>query len=636
MDQDPSFEVSSISKEMDADPTYGDPIGFEEAQSITAGQPEVHEPVESEESIIDEGKKVLKAGVDITNALLNPLDPRSRNRDTITRMAVGASEIATDPYLVGANLIDKLGGIDPNDPESLNIAVQSQIAALERIRDKAQKRMGDEGTDYIAGGTKFGISIAALAKMKVAQALWGKVLQGAGTGYYFGLTDYKPKEGEAYKFSEAHKQARDTAIAGAVIPVAGQALAKTGQGIKHVAQGTKEIFAKSPAKLYKQAIPEGELKGNIAALRDKSLESKVPGVKLTVGQKIAKAEKLKSPQAPALEHIAKDVVPEQLGSTGRGGQQIAARAKAVGSIAKDQKTLQAAIEKRDAVTKPLYEKAHKMIVKLDKKFNDRIAKLPPMKQAMREAKEMAKTEEILRGKPISTSERLHFAKIKLDEMLTKTDKVGAPALSNTQRRQVAESKQFLTSWLRKRNPEYGKAMDQYAKLSKPIDRMKVGQRLEEKLVSPVADAKEHSLTFAREMKKLKTKEEFGKPLWSKLTKKQQNRMEAVLEDLHTNSRYMTQTNEALKSAAERTKSKGIGPIGAFQPLISAARSRIDAKMSAFTKRGYAQLAKLMKDPEKFADMLEDASPAHQKVIGEIMYKWISNPAIIGTAQAEDK
>jgi hypothetical protein len=567
------------------------------------------------------------------------------------RAAIGAVKAIVKPALFATRVAEEMFDVNGEDPDSTSSFLSGFLDDLNKLRDRGMVRMGlGDSPDIIGEGMEVAMPIGIAAKAKIVQRLLsntpsGRVIKdkvadlarenptvaaslaSAGLGGYFGLIEYQPEEGKPYDWEKARESGETAAMVGAVIPAAIKGAVATGAGAKKLA--TKP-FTADPVKIFRKAIPdEKQAEKAIAAMRDPALESKVPGVKLTVGQRVAKDPRVAAPQVAAVEDIAKQVKPEVLGTTGVAGKQAIARQKAVESIAKTDKELKSAIAARSKKVDPLYKKAFEAPVKIDDKAKDkfmrRIAVLTPIKTAVKEAEVMAKDEAILRGKKISTTEDMHFIKLKLDEMLSKTDVTGKTALVGTKRKQVMESKKFLESWLRKRNPDYGKALDTFHKMSKPINRMKVGQLLSAKLKHPVSEAKERAASFAGELTKLKTKEKYGKSLFATLTKKQQGRMESVLEDLHSNARFTEQAKEAAKIVTEETASKGIGPIGAFKPLLSAARSRIDSKMGEITKRGYQQLAELVKDPKAFADMLEKASPKEKAAMNKIIHKWVSTP-----------
>jgi len=142
-------------------------------------------------------------------------DMMTRIKNDAIRHYIGISELLTDPLLLGAHITDRIAGTNSA------VSIQSKIDALNKIKDEAKKANRVEGFDFLSKGGKFGTTMLGLGKLKIAQTLWGKGLQGVGIGGYFGAAEYKPEEGQPYSLAEAAESgAYSAAIGGVAAPAA--------------------------------------------------------------------------------------------------------------------------------------------------------------------------------------------------------------------------------------------------------------------------------------------------------------------------------------------------------------------------------------------------------------------------------
>lgn len=169
----------------------------------------------------------------------------------------------------------------------------------------------------------------------------------------------------------------------------------------------------------------------------------------------------------------------------------AARVGALQNIAGDASQRAAAEGARKASTSGLYADADAAVVQLDDAFRGFMQR-PAFKAAVQQAERLAKNEGLAdlffrgpKGEPIAiTGQGAHYVKKALDDAMDRGSKsyMGDAAARATGRTQEA----FL-GWLDKTVPEYGMAKEVFADLSKPINRMDVGQRLLDKTTSAVRD-----------------------------------------------------------------------------------------------------------------------------------------------------
>ena len=188
----------------------------------------------------------------------------------------------------------------------------------------------------------------------------------------------------------------------------------------------------------------------------------------------------------------------------RAAQQAEAITRAVRGVGRTAADIADAELARANVTRPMYQKADKILSKIDDQFTQ-LAERPSMQAAITRAERLAadkgipfeigRTTNILdsSGNPLAITHRgdlpgtsIHFIKQALDDMVTD------PATFGIGKAEVGAVKQIrgeFLDWVKQtnKNPDYLQARDVFAKMSEPINQMKVGQFLEGKLVPALGE-----------------------------------------------------------------------------------------------------------------------------------------------------
>jgi hypothetical protein len=188
----------------------------------------------------------------------------------------------------------------------------------------------------------------------------------------------------------------------------------------------------------------------------------------------------------------------------RAAQQAEAQLRAVRGVGKTAVDIADSELTRANITRPMYKKADQILSKVDDDFT-RLTERPSMQAAITRAERLAadkgipfeigRTANILdsSGNPLTIAHRgelpgtsIHFIKQALDDMITD------PATFGIGKAEVGAVKQIrgeFLDWVKQtsKNPAYLEARDTFAKLSEPINQMKVGQFLESKLVPALGE-----------------------------------------------------------------------------------------------------------------------------------------------------
>lgn len=362
----------------------------------------------------------------------------------------------------------------------------------------------------------------------------------------------------------------------------------------------------SPKETAYLATAEGRAPELIAQLRAPGGEI-VPGSLPTAAQK---ASPLGLTEFSALGTSAAKALPTPYYA--REGANEAARLASLRTVGGTPDDLTAAIAARTAATDPLYAAAEARKFLADPKLMA-LSDDPYIKQAMPEAARLSQSQ----GITFETNPTLylHNVKISLDDMLSKT---GDTALARGARSQVMDVRKRLLGWLESKVPEYGAARTTFAKMSKPINQMEVGQYLEGKLTAPLKGGAERAGVFATAvkdaagtLKRATSNEARFKALTDVLTPDQVRVVNAIRDDLERVQVTKTQARLGASASPDARRLASAAGEGLRTPpllnrvatvasdIMSRLKGKIDRKLAI-------QLATEMLDPEAAANVLEKA------------------------------
>jgi hypothetical protein len=216
-------------------------------------------------------------------------------------------------------------------------------------------------------------------------------------------------------------------------------------------------------------------------------KSMTPGVEYTASEAAPSSGGL-----AAMQRWAEQAAPEDYAF--RRKQNVEARRAALEGIAGSEPERLAALAERESVTKPLYEQAMSEMVPVDESLRI-LLKRPSMQSAFNQAKAISAEQ----GKPIPadlqkailsgeipaeiSGEALHWIKLGLDELRS----LPTESIGKVQQRAIKDTVNAFEDWRGQNIPIYGQAQSEFARLSKPITRMDVGQALYEKVAPALSD-----------------------------------------------------------------------------------------------------------------------------------------------------
>ncbi len=316
------------------------------------------------------------------------------------------------------------------------------------------------------------------------------------------------------------------AAIGGAIPIIGKFAGESGRLLKEYA--INPLFKPSKAALNKLIEDAGGVEQARVAI-DRAIKAgkTMSGESYTLGQAG------KNAGLASTERARSAVNPENFQPIYQAQRE--ARVKALQGIGQDDVAVNAAIESRDKAAQVLYGKAFSSDAmrrdltsqKLKQKavtsaggIHQRIPDTtmqniedlatpelrelmhrPAFESAAKQAITLARNKGINIGDPTQSLQGLHYIKLALDDALQPT---AATSLGRNASASIMDMRDKLSVELEKIAPLYGNAKSTYSEMSKPINQMKIGQRLTDTLTGEAvkhgANASQNSASFYRALK----------------------------------------------------------------------------------------------------------------------------------------
>lgn len=496
--------------------------------------------------------------------------------------------------------------------------INREMKNLADATAKAREYVGSTGLD-LADMTG---QVAALAGpaglVKQAATTTGRIGQGAVAGGTAGLVE-PVNDPNNYWGTKGSQVALGTVV-GPVLPAAWEGSKAVGRAIRNVVQPHMGQAGADAAagRLANQATGDkaDEVINALMAAREV-----VPGSRPTAGQASVAAN---SAEFAALQKAAADRNPSAYyGPQGIEGQQNAARLAAVRSVGQDQAALAQAVSDRAKRGTANYGAAYAERIGADPTLLY-MSRNPYFKDAMEDAVKLAKANKV--DPQGDLTQFLHYVKVSLDKQLTK---VGDTALGSTEKRTVEKLQKELVGWIKDANPKYDAARAQFARDSRPINQMEVGQELEKRLVPALGEeAGQRATVYAGALRDAPQtiKKATGQPRFESIedvmTPRQAATLNAVQKDL-ARDQVATELAKAGRPAALERIGQAVPeapPSGMFSPVISVARGTYNRATGKATDKILDELALKMQNPQEMARIMRDAKPFERKAIVDALMR----------------
>ena len=591
-----------------------------------AGHPPMNFPEGTSQEIIQATVKRIVSG----NKTQAPAEATTAEKiagHPATRFALGVAE----PFLgamQAANYINPTARLLGDRPFG-DKWFDSQIKETQKLKNAGMKAAGNEGFDVagLAGNVASPGGWKAASKMVPAASFLGKAGQGSAMGAAQGASM------PVYNGNFAETKAEQT-VGGAAVGAAIQPIVAVGKMLGVTYKAVRDMLSKQgPERLFDEYLskiigPDPVVRQKIIAAL-KQADEIVPGSKPTASEAISDI-----PGASPIQAHQAQISKASEGPSGLFGQrtvdQQAARSNALQGVGKTPEELVAAklLRKENAINN--YGKAYDTFIKSDPKLLE-LSKDPFFKKALPDAIELAKSEKISTKKDLTKF--LHYVKIGLDRQLLPNSN---NAITNTQKEAIYGVKQRLLDWMKANNPKYDTARRQFAEESKLMDRMKVGQNLQKKLVSSTEKETPSSFTNALREEVKSLKNATGTSRYNKLSElmspQETKTINNVLADVVRHSKSLNPAQKTSLGGVSAAESTSIQLPNLLSRPAMIANYALRNKNNKIEQAIEKIAAENYLDPKKLAAMLDKYSPKQKsKVQNALMMMMDSKgPLITGT------
>ena len=535
-----------------------------------------------------------------------PNDPRAAYRTALR------DEIESEPWynqaLIGAG--GAAEGVIMGGKQLLGMDVpESEVAsykdAMSQIRD-TPAGLGGEIATYLIPSTGLMKGAAAIPAVNAALGAGGlsTALTGAGLGAVIGgaegaLIPVEKDESRAFNIGA-------NAALGGVVPL----------GLSGVAAGwnlSKSLLGPLFSKELSNIAAGGIINKAVGDKGDdivRALDSATPVISPpTAGQAAVSAN---SPEFSTLQRVAEDFNPTPRLNTEDAAK--AARLAQIESVGKTPQILEQAIKDRTAKASANYTAALTGKFKTDPELR-RILKDPYIQSVIPDVRMLAKSASNRGAKP-TVGQRLQMIEKKLKGRIDGTP-LNKP--TDDEARALMAVKDELTGWMNKNISGYSKASTEYAKDSKAITEMKIGQNAADILKSNLG-GKEKAAALAKaisdETALLRKSGAFMRSgLSDQLDPASMSKLNNVVKELDINTRF----EELAKAGSRSNKVKdAIGGVVELPKMLNQgiviANGLIHRVTGAGKIKSMNSLAEIMQDPALTKKYMELASQKEKNAL----------------------
>lgn len=496
------------------------------------------------------------------------------------------------------------------------------LKRIEELKRRGMEAYGQEGTDWIGlGGTVMSAPALKLMKLAPAATVLGRAAQGAAVGAGFGAATPVP-ESEDYATVKATQIGTGAAI-GALIPV-------TIDGVRYLWDTAKRVLQpllpggteRAASRVLAQAADAGGKRAEIERLLAENKQF-VSGSQPTAAEAAAPAG---SAEFSALERLSKGIKPTAYEDIAKA--QDAARLAAVRAVGQDKPALQAAEASRKAVSDPLYAAAREGT------------------KPVNTAPVTAKVDLILKNNPGNRELVTELTNIKKGLEAAGSDPQKVASVLDGMKASIKDEKnKFIGGVLNKLKedlvdaiPGYKKAQAVFAVKSDPVNRMEIGQYLEQKLTNPLDEtATQRAASYAGALRDAPgtIKRATGAPRFDELEKvpgmSQQNLsdIKGVLSDLARKARAEKLGKLGMQRGAQIEQPFGLPATGPLHQQYMIFKTVLGRISKGLNDKTIDMIADALQVPSKTLKLLQNAPSAQQqKIVDNIITAKIGRGAVI--------
>jgi hypothetical protein len=498
--------------------------------------------------------------------------------------------------------------------ETVKQSARQNVRGYEEATKAARERVGSTGTDWLEIGGAVLSPVSKVMPAPAATAL-GRTGQGAATGAAF--AGVQPVTNVENYFDEKLQQIGAGALFGGLVS----------GGIETASKAKKII-----AELYKPVTKEGRLKilreylnGLTGGKKDeviKALQSAdeiVPGSRPTATEAVSNI-----PEATGIASFQRQLS-RQSPETGVPGQ-FAARA------AEQQAARSGLLQQEVAQTPAMLDLARSFrALDADRNYgeafgqtirgNPKLAQIfqnPYIKDAVPDAVKLGEAKGITAKTDLT--QFLQYVKVGLDKQLSRS---GDTALSRTEKEAAMKAKKELVGWISTKNPEFARAREAFAEASKPINRMEVGQFLQQRLNTPLDAERAGSFALAVQNAASTIKKASGQPferLSDVLTPKQTAAVNNILADLQRTARGQELAGRSVVGAGGRATTELPNLLNRYAAITNTVLRALKKDSNADINRVAAEL---LLEPQKLAAFMQGVPASKSNLIADALLRRVN-------------
>ncbi len=502
--------------------------------------------------------------------------------------------------------------------------MDKQLQEYEAAKQRGMKAAGTEGYDVmgllgslIPGGA---ITKGVTGALPAAQSLGTRMLSGAGAGAATAAA--QPVTTQDF-WPDKAAQVGGGAALGAAVPLAAQGvMAGKAMFEPFYQKGQEQIIGRTLNTASGGQAPSVE-----AALRQ--AREIIPGSLPTVGQASQNAG------IASLERAAGAISPEStVAFAKRAGEQNTARVNALGTVAKDENAMAAALQDRKAATAAALQKLNQSTAQVNPERTVDIIDSMIQKSAGREklTTVLGKVRESL-FKEDGTL-RANAAQLYQGARKNITDVLEAKAgdgskVNESISRELTTIMKSLDHQIKTAEPAYGDFMRTFAEKSKPINQMQIGKEIQQKSTNATGDVQLNSLAAAMSDKTAQRATGFKRAtLEGTMAPEQMQTLNSVRDDLvrQVQARNMASTagsdtvrklaySNLIDRAGVPTFLREFAPTQATGNLLARGADSLYGKAN---REMAEKLAQTMLNPKEAARMMQSVSPRYAAMIDALI------------------
>ena len=554
-----------------------------------------------------------------------PAQPPSRTEQMfglgspIARFAKGA---VVNPLLGINQLLAETGVFG----EQVRQGARQQVKQYEEATKQARERMGSTGVDLVEIGGAVLSPVSKVAPTVQAPTALGRMGQGAATGAAF--AGVQPVTNVENYLDEKLQQIGAGAVFGALVSGGLETASKAKKIVTELAKPTTQKGRLDILRNYVKDLSGGKQDEVIRALQN--APEIVPGSRPTAAEAVADI-----PQATGIASFQRQLS-RQAPETGvpgafaaRAAEQQAARTGLLQQeVAQTPEILEAARLARSADAARNYGAAFAQNIQANPRLAQ-IATNPYIKDALPDAIKLSEAKGI--SAKTDLTQFLQYVKIGLDKQLTRT---GDTALSKTEKEAVQAAKKDLVDWISIKNPEFARAREAFAEASKPINRMEVGQFLQQKLNTPLDAERAGAFALAVQNAASTIQKASGAAVGEKLsdvlTPKQVAAVNNIMADLQRTARAQDLASRSTVGVAGQATAE-------LPNLLNRYAAITNTVLRALKRDSNTEINKvaseLLLDPQRLAAFMQGVPPGKSGIIAEAIMKRLSPELRDGFARA---